>query len=260
MVKFGICSSPEDAPALAEMGFDYVEWPVRKTVGELSADGYGELRRTAARLPIVPEAWNVLLPPDLMIVGPDADHPGMVRYLDVALARVAELGGTVVVLGSGPSRANPANWSRQTALEQLDQALHTAGEIAARHGVTVAIEPLNQGETNTINTVADGARTMRRVNHPNVGLLADLYHIAKENEDLRDTEEVGPTLDHVHVAAPTDRSMPTPGHDEEILRGFFATLRRGSYDSRVSIECRAAEPHETAAALAHLRQLWTHAA
>src|SRR5690606_25612289 len=51
MVRFGLCSSPNDASALAEMGFDYAEWPVRSTVGEMDADAYAELRRTAAGLP-----------------------------------------------------------------------------------------------------------------------------------------------------------------------------------------------------------------
>lgn len=256
MVRFGICSSPEDAPALVELGFDYVEWPVRSTVGDGSEDSYPKLRRTAASLLIKPEAWNVLLPADLMVVGPAADHPRLARYLDVALSRVAQLGGAVVVFGSGTSRTSPPDWPYGTAVEQLDAAFHAAGEIAAREGLTIVIEPLNAGEANTVNTVADGARAMRRVNHPSVSLLADLYHIDKEGEDLLDTETAAPNLDHVHVAAPADRAMPIPGRDEETVRAFFTALKRGGYDSRISIECRPASLDETAAALAHLKRLW----
>lgn len=259
MVRFGICSPPEDASAMAELGFDYLEWPVRSAVAELGDDAYAELRRTTEGLPIVPEAWNILVPAHLPVVGPDAEHRALVDYLEVALPRVAELGGEVVVFGSGAARTNPVDWPYRTAVEQLDAAFHIAGEIAGRHGVTIVIEPLNRGETNTVNSVADGARTMNRVNHPNVSLLADLHHIDKEGEDLRDTENAARTLDHAHVAAPTNRTMPIPGRDEEAVRGFVTALKRGGYDQRISIECGSAPLDETAAALSHLKHLWAQA-
>lgn len=257
MVRFGLCSSPNDASALAEMGFDYAEWPVRSTVGEMDADAYAELRRTAAGLPLAPEAWNVLLPRELRIVGPDADLAGMVSYLERALSRVAELGGSIVVFGSGESRTYPEGWSSDVARAQLDDAFRAAGEVAARMGVTIVIEPLNRGESNTINSVAEGLDAMRRVNHPHVRLLADLYHITKEGERFTDMDDVGGLLDHVHLCAPSGRSMPTAGRDDEIVGTFLAHLKRTGYDKRISIECRpSGNPAEVAAAAANLRRVW----
>ena len=71
-MRFGICAAPEQAAELAAVGYDYVEWPVNRTVGKYGAAEYAGLRRLAAQLPVRPEAWNVLLPARIMVVGPAA--------------------------------------------------------------------------------------------------------------------------------------------------------------------------------------------
>src|SRR5262245_19230626 len=98
-MRFGICANPEHANALAAAGYDYLEWSVNRTVGVLAEAEYASIRDRAVQLPIRPEAWNQLLPADLKVVGPDANHTALRTYLELALPRVAELGGEVVVFG-----------------------------------------------------------------------------------------------------------------------------------------------------------------
>lgn len=256
-MRFGVCAAPERAADLSTAGYDFVEWPLRSTVGDITDGEYAELRKLTDRLPIAPEAWNVMLPPSIRVVGPEADHNAMARYLDVAFPRAAELGGSVVVFGSGGSRRAPEGWPHEQALRQFEEACLRAGEAADRWGITIAIEPLNRGETNLVNTVAEGAVVVTRVSHPAVKLLSDLYHVYKEREAYEDTAAAGDLLAHVHVAAPEDRTMPLADRGGDALVEYFAALHQAGYDARISVECSGWGIEEAAAGLAFLRHAWT---
>lgn len=51
--------------------------------------------------------------------------------------------------------------------------LGTLGDVAAKYGITVVVEPLQTKETNLINTVAEGIEIVKKVDRPNVKCLAD---------------------------------------------------------------------------------------
>jgi sugar phosphate isomerase/epimerase len=254
-MRFGICAPPDQAADLSAEGYDYVEWPLSRSAGVFDDDQYADLRRLAAQLPVRPEAWNVMLPARIVVVGPEADHDAMRDYVEVAFARVADLHGTVVVLGSGASRRVPVGFARDDALAQFAEACTIAGEVAEKNGITIAIEPLNRNETNLVNSVSEGAEIVRHVAHPTVRLLSDLYHVSVEREPLSDTADAGDLLAHVHVAAP-DRRIPLPGHGEQELRDYFLTLRAAEYDGRVSIEARWNGIDEAGAGLRLMQETW----
>lgn len=259
-MKFGICYPPDQTPALVDAGYDFVEWPMSRTVGEMDDDEFQSLRVLAGTLSIVPEAWNVMLPRSISVVGPDADHSEMKRYVETAFARAGELGGQVVVFGSGGSRNVPDGWSRDQAIRQFDDACVVAGEVAAQHGITIAIEPLNRTETNLVNSVSEAAEIVERVEHPSVKLLSDLYHVAKENESLGDTGAAASVLAHVHVAEPGSRGMPRAGDKDVVYRDYFSVLQGTGYDKRISIESRNPTLDEAADGLTFLRQVWADVA
>ncbi|MDQ3854934.1 MAG: sugar phosphate isomerase/epimerase [Chloroflexota bacterium] len=254
-MRLGICSLPQQAEELAAQGWDYVEWPMRGTVGSMSSEEYAALRERTAEFPTKPEAWNVMLPQEIGVVGPDADLATMEAYLRQAMSRATELGGEVVVFGSGGSRHIPEGWSQDRAREQFVEACRSAGDIAAEHGVTIAIEPLNPSETNLVNSVAEGAKMVRATGHPSVRLLSDLYHVVAGGEPVDDTARFGGMLVHVHVATPTDRKMPTADLEPEALRAYVEVLRDAGYDGRVSVECGGWELADAAVGLAFLRSL-----
>lgn len=257
-MRFGICSSPDQAEELAQCGFDYVEWPLR-SIAELDDSAYAELRKQASKLPVHPEAFNVMLPGSIKVVGPDADPQKLQRYLEHAFLRASELGGGLVVFGSGGSRRVPEGWSQEEALAQFEEACRLTGEQAAAHGLTIALEPLNTGETNLINSVAEGAAVVERVAHPAVRLLSDLYHVGVEGESFADTTTAGPVLAHVHVAVPEDRTIPLPGREGDVLQRYFEALNRGGYNGRVSVEGKWS-PDEAARGAAFLREMWAEVA
>ncbi len=254
-MRFGVCAPPDQTAAYLDAGIDYIEWPMSRTVGEMDDAAFDELVALAGSLPVRPEAWNIMLPATLKVVGPDADHVAMRAYLERAFARAARLGGEVVVLGSGGARTIPEGWSPDDAARQLDDAARIAGEVATTHGLTIAIEPLRRAETNLINSVAEGIAVAERVAMPSVRVLSDLYHVMEEGESLADTAGAGALLAHAHVAEPESRHTPVPGAHEETYAAFFEALRGAGYDGRVSLECRDTTPENAAAALAMLRRL-----
>ncbi len=239
---------------MAAAGFDYVEWPLRNIV-ELDGEAYVRLRDHARTLTIAPEAYNVMLPGAIKVTGPDADLRAIERYLELAYGRAGDLGGSVIVFGSGGSRNVPEGWPHEEALRQLEEACRVAGDVASGHGITVAVEPLNTRESNIINTVEEGAALVRRVAHPSVRVLSDLYHLSVNGEGFEGTVAAGPLLAHVHVAIPEDRGMPLPHRGGDVLARYFRALRDAGYDGRVSVEARWSSDEVTAGA-AYLRDTW----
>jgi len=259
-MRFGICTGPENRDALAEAGYDYIELAVAGALRpeEPEGDVMPPLRAAFALPGVKPEAYNVLLPGDLKVVGPETDAARQERYLESAFARAASLGGKVVVFGSGAARGIPAGWPMEEAQRQVREFLGRAGAAAARHGITVAIEPLNVTECNFINSVAEAVALAREVNHPAVAVLSDLYHVDHDGQSYEETREAAPLLRHVHVAG-AGRRAPTPD-DHTFLRDYFVVLKASGYDERISIEGSWEDlVGQAAGALTVLRRAWEEA-
>ena len=236
-MRFGVCTGLDNLGALAEAGYDYIEITVagdlkpEKPEDEVLPALEGRLRES----PLRAETYNVLLPGDLKIVGPDLNAARQERYLEAAFSRARALGGQVVVFGSGVARGIPEGYAVEDAYRQLREFVTRAGDAAARHGLTVAIEPLNRGECNVINSVGEAMGLARAVSHPAVGVLSDLYHIAAEGQTYTETRDAGPLLKHVHVAGQEGRRAPIHA-DLEFLTGYFRAVKESGYDVRVSVE------------------------
>jgi|SRR5665811_375842 len=254
-MRIGICSMPEQAKELEAIGYDYVEWPLSRTIGNMSDQAYKEIRQLAATLGIGPEAWNVMLPAELKVVGPELDLQGLRDYLTSTLGRASKLGGEVVVFGSGGARRIPEGYPSDEAHRQFEEACEMAGDVAEKLNLNIAIEPLNRGETNLVNSVKEAVEIVNRIDHPAVQVLSDLYHVTVEAESLTETKNAGDLLAHVHIAAP-DRSIPLPGQGEQELLDYFAALRDIGYDGRVSIEAKWTDMDDAAAALHLVRGAW----
>lgn len=260
-MRFGVCTSFENLSLIAGSGYDYIEPSVAGALKpeQPEEDVMPALRHDVAGAAIRPETYNVFLPGDLKVVGETVDDTRQARYLEAAFARARALGGKVIVFGSGAARGIPAGFPAGTANPQIVQFVRLCGETAARHGLTLAIEPLNRGECNVINSVGEALALAREVAHPSVGVLSDLYHITVEGQTYDETRDAGPLLKHVHVAGQVDRRAPNR-EDVGFLTGYFRALKATGYDARISVEGSwndlAAQAAET---LDVLHQAWAAA-
>lgn len=257
-MRFGICTGPENLGALVEAGCDYIEPAVAGALRpeQPEAEVMPPLRAAFASSDLKPEAYNVLLPGDLKVVGPEVDAGRQERYLESAFARAASLGGQVAVFGSGGARRVPEGWPLEEAQRQVQEFLGRGALAAERHGITIAIEPLNVTECNFINSVAEAVALAREVNHPAVAVLSDLYHVDHDGQSYEETRKSAPLLRHVHVAGGVGRRAPVAA-DFEFLRDYLAVVKASGYDERISIEGAWEDlPRQAPEALDVLRRAW----
>ena len=241
-LRFGICGcliSPADplgadiVEQLAVLGYDYIELSLRD-LAALPEAAFADLAARLRRAGVPCEACNNFFPPEIRLTGPAADLPAALGYARAAFARAARLGVTVVVFGSSGARNVPAGFPHDAAWVQLRALLVELGPIAEEHGITIVIEHLNRGESNILNSIAEGWRMAQEVAHPHVQVLADAYHVRQENEDPAILATLGSALVHVHVAQQAERVFPSG--DDAALADFFAKLRTTGYARCCSIE------------------------
>ena len=222
----GVCTSIRNAPILKEAGVDYIEESVRRFLVPEKPEEDFEINLEAAvncGLPV--RACNGFLPGSLKSTGPDADHEGVIEYAATAFRRAKRAGIRTIVFGSSGSRSIPERFNRQRAEDQFVALLKQMGPVAAPQGVLIAIEPLQVSETNFINTVPEGAEIVLRVDHPNVRLLADIFHMLRMEEPP----------DHIHIAEKARRTPP--GVEGDDFRPFLHALTETGYTGCISIEC-----------------------
>jgi len=234
--RIGVCTSLKNVEVLRQSGADYIEAGVRGfLVPDQPEAAFAENLEAASAcgLPIL--AANGFLPGSLKCVGPEANHEGVLKFAEVAFKRAKQVGIKTIVFGSSGARSIPEGFDRRTAELQFVALLGKMAPLAKASDVIVAIEPLNRRETNFVNTLPDGARLVEPVDHPNIRLLADIYHMLRMDEPPRHIRDVGHLLVHVHIAEKEKRTPPGVAGDD--FSGYFRALKDVGYDGLVSIEC-----------------------
>jgi sugar phosphate isomerase/epimerase len=256
---FGVCCGPEQASQAKQFGWDYVEYSVQGVLKGLQPDAEWQGASITGAMAVPGPAANVLVPGTLKITGPDANLEALRDYMTRVLTRAGKVGCTTLVFGSGAARGVPDGFDRAKAREQILAFLSMAGPIAQASGVTIVVEPLNRGECNIINSIAEGLTYVRELNHPNVKQLLDTYHLWLEQEPLVSIRDAGKLLRHVHVADRDGRTAPGESGMSD-YRGVFRILKEINYDLRISVECTGWDwtKHGTKI-LSYLKDQWAKA-
>ena len=235
-MQIGICVHPNKAVGLPGDAFDFIEVFVQNFLVPEKDEAEFKPNLDAARSAIKPvTSANGFLPADLKCVGPNLDEARLMRYAETAFHRAEQVGIGIIVFGSGGARRVPEGYPMEQAMDDFSRLLSRLAPIAQRHGVTLVVEPLNKAECNFINSLAEGAEAVERANHPNVQLLADYYHMLRENEPASEVVRFGKVIKHAHVAELAGRAFP--GKSREDFRPFFQALAQANYTGKVAIEC-----------------------
>ncbi|MCL4535361.1 MAG: sugar phosphate isomerase/epimerase [Bacteroidetes bacterium] len=236
-MRLGICTTSANADIVKEVGYDFIELGVAELVPEQPDGEFAPVRERILASGLKAEALNKFIPKGIMLVGPDPDTARARRYVEVAVARAAEIGTEVIVWGSPHARQVPEGFSKERALDQLAEIGAFMGQQAEKYGQVIVIEPLDAATTNTIWTVKDGYELALRVNHKCVKTMADIYQMRMNDEPLEGMMVAGNYLAHVHVSDPDRQS---PGNPEYLgfYREAFEILKKMNYQGKVSIEAR----------------------
>jgi hydroxypyruvate isomerase len=203
----------ERPAAAAAAGFDAVEfwWPFPESVpGDAEVDAFVAAVRTAGV-----ELTGLNFAAGDMAAGDRglASWPGRgLEFRDsvgVAVGLAGQL-GTRVFNGLYGNRVDGASPEDQDEL--ATQNLSFAAVAAAGIGATVVLEPLSGASRYPLLTAADALAVADRVGEPNIALLADLYHLAVNGEDLSAVIDnyIG-RIGHVQIADAPGRHEPGTG-------------------------------------------------
>jgi D-psicose/D-tagatose/L-ribulose 3-epimerase len=167
-------------------------------------------------------------------------------YVDSTLDRCRQLGADIVVWGSAGSRNVPEGYSREF--------LRTAGGIARSKNIVLAIEPLRRQESNIINSGVEALRLVREVQHPNVKMIIDYYHLRQENEDLEILRTARDEIVHLHFANPNGRIWPKRQDEDPQYSRFFELVKRIDFHGGISIEGNGTFEEDAAGSLAFFQK------
>lgn len=255
-MKFGCCieaTATERIEYLARIGYDYVELYLAP-LADLPEDEFLAIVEQFAKTGMPCEACCIFYPRTVRLTGPDVNWAQVEDYDRRAIARAARLGAKVIVFGSSGAKNVPEGFPHDQAWQQIIHAMHIAAPIAAEHGITIVIEPLNKKEANIVLNGAEGLKLAREIDRPSVQLLIDYYHMALENESPDILLEARDAIKHTHISTVPARTYPVVVEPAYIP--FFANLKTIGYAGRVSIEAKTENfENDAIASLAVLRQL-----
>ncbi len=204
------------------------------------------------------QSVNWFLPPDLKVTGPEVDETKLRQFLESALARAVRLGAAAVVFGSPGSRSFPDGFAREEATEQMVTFLQLCADVIREHqwNIKIALEHVNHTETNFVNTFAQALAIVRTVDRPEIGLAADFYHFAIENESMEVMLEARDLICAVQLANPDGRCFPKSGVEVPGLDAFFQQLIDIGYTGGVSVEATVGDlEQDCQSAVEHLSAL-----
>jgi sugar phosphate isomerase/epimerase len=259
-MRFGICSKVQRAAEVRAAGGDFVEEHVQNFLQGMldDAEWHGMDAVKGAAVPVL--AANCLVPGDMKIVGPEVDFEGLTKYIGRVMNRAQKVGMKVLVFGSGAARNVPEGFQREKAQAQIVKFCRMAAELAGKWGITLVAEPLNRGECNIINSVAEAMTYVKAVDHRNFQCLVDSYHFWVENEPLESLVNAMPWIRHVHVADKDGRVAPGESGTTD-YRPFFGVLKRANYQGAVCVEALKFDDFETVGkrVIGYLHRQWDEA-
>ncbi len=214
--------------AAAKAGFKAVEylfpyeWPAADLAGELNKHGL-----TQALFNLPPGDWGKGERGLAAMPGREAEFE---KAVETALTYARALNCKTV-------HAMPGLRHHGALRKTYIANLRMAARLAAPHGVTVIIEPINTRDIPGffLNTTAEARAVIHEVAEPNLGLQFDLYHRAiQEGDVVMAMREFGHLARHYQIANPPDRGEPDMG--ELNYRYIFEELDRSGYAGWVGCE------------------------
>ena len=245
----------ERAAAAAACGFGGVEfwWPWPQAVpSDAEADAFvGSILAAGVQLVALNFQAGDLAAGERGILS----HPGRAAEFRRNIPACAE-----IARRTGCTRLNAPYGRRLAGVDHDTQDavaianLRLAAEAAGSVGASVLVEAVNSVDTPgfPLDTSARAMAVIGAVQAPNVGFLADLYHLAKMGEDVAHTlHRYRDAIAHVQVADPPGRGAPGTGTLD--FEPLFGQLAVDGYGGWVGLEYLPSDASDSAGSFGWLR-------
>lgn len=140
------------------------------------------------------------------------------------------------------------------------EAIHRLADRAQTLGVRLSLEVVNRYESNLFNTAAQALSFLKEVEHPNVSLHLDTYHMNIEEPDMYSPViNAGTQLGYVHIGESHRGYLGSGSVD---FGAFFRALAATGYDGPVVFESfsSAVVSEQLSNTLGVWRNLWSDSA
>lgn len=246
-MRFAICNETfQDWPFerafafAAECGYTGIEiapFTIANYATEISPAKRDEVRRQAdaAGLEVVGLHWLLAKTEGFYLTSPDAEVRRKTADYFGHLARLcADLGGSVLVLGSPQQRNLLPGVSGGEAMEYAADVLRAAAPVLEQADVTVAVEPLGPEEGDFLRTASEAVRLIEMVGSPQVRLHLDCKAMSTESVPIAEIiRRHGALLAHFHA---NDPNRQGPGFGEVDFLPILQALDQIDYRGWVSVE------------------------
>jgi hydroxypyruvate isomerase len=172
--------------------------------------------------------------------GSGLTKPGAEKaYLDEIkeFVKVAKKMGSPLPIIFPGARQPDLSWETQRA--NLVKGLRLAGDIAKEYGIVLILEPEDQYEAPkmAIHTTAEAFPIVEEVNHPNVKICFDIYHLQLSEGNITNNLKQGLAKDWIRlVQIGESPGRKEPGTGETDYGFIFRTLRAAGYKGYVDTE------------------------
>ncbi|MBX2917177.1 MAG: sugar phosphate isomerase/epimerase [Cyclobacteriaceae bacterium] len=236
--QLGVATSINHDSILNKAGYKFMVEAVPQILSPVSVSDsafhykLNQLKKLA--LPVY--ALNIFIPGELKLVGPNVNEQTILDYTQKVFTRCKQAGINLIVFGSGGARRIPQGYSKEKARQEFVQVAKKIAIQAKQYGIMLALENLNQQETNFINTVAEALQIVKDVNHANFKLCADIYHMLRENEPASVLLTAKGYLIHCDIAEKENRTPPGTAGDD--FTTYLQALKQIGYSGKIVLECR----------------------
>lgn len=256
-MRIGCCVPVEWYEQTVEAGYDYVEFPAWQ-IESLTQEALEGLKTKIHQMGVPCIRLNAYCKGVPKIVGDGYDEEQVREYAESLMKKAGELGVECIGIGAPPARQLSENYDVKKADVQCERFLRITAKEASAWGITLLLEALQKGVCNYLNEMAPALEMVRRVDLPNVRLMADLYHMETQGESWDTLPAYIDWIGHVHVST-VGEGLKRGLYEEKDRRACedaFRAIARCGYNGTVSIEPDAAQLNGNAmkAALALMRQ------
>lgn len=265
-MRYAICNETfegwnweETCRFVAEVGFDAIEiapFTLAGDVRDIGPDERRSIRSTAERqgLTIAGLHWLLVSPEGLSLTADDAEvRRATSTYLTALTDFCADVGGTVMVLGSPKQRRIPSGQTPSAALSRFLDSIRPALDVARDRGVRLCLEPLPPPEADLLLTLREAAEALQLLDHPAACTILDIKSASADEAPIpelvrRHAHHIG----HVHA---NDANRRAPGYGQTDFVPILAALKQAGYDGLVSVEAFDYSPDPRTLARDSLRYL-----
>ena len=246
-MKFGICNEmfgdePFDKAFAITRDCGYTGIEIAPFTMGPDAMSIGSAKRTevrqqaaAADLTVIGLHWLLAKTDGYYLTSPEAEVRRRTADYFCELTRLcADLGGTIMVLGSPQQRNLLPGVSHDEAMKYAADVITAAEPTLRECGVTLALEPLGPAEGDFLNTADTGAELMRMIDSDQVRLHLDVKAMSTEPTDIASViRKHAKHTAHFHA---NDPNRLGPGMGDVPFEPIFAALKDTQYDGWVSVE------------------------